>query len=93
MDKIEKEINELRKEVITLRAEIEKLSPLVASLTVGQNLPQFQQGPQQPHQQQPRQQALQQSTPQNRVQKTPQYDLIPMTYAELFPALLEENLV
>jgi len=31
--------------------------------------------------------------PQHQAHKAPQYDLIPMKYAELLPALLRENLV
>jgi hypothetical protein len=50
---------------------------------------QFQQRPQQQYQQQ-YQQSYQQ---QNRAQRTPQFDPIPMKYAELLPALLEKNLV
>jgi DNA primase len=55
--------------------------------------PQFQQRPQQQYQQQPRQRAQQQSTQQNRVPRTPHFDSIPMTYAELLPALIEKNLI
>jgi hypothetical protein len=42
---------------------------------------------------QPRQQAPPQFNPQHQAQKAPQYDLIPMKYAELLPSLLERNLV
>jgi hypothetical protein len=45
-----------------------------------------------PHQQQPRQQAPPHSGNQNRSQR-PQFDPIPITYAELLPALIEKNLV
>jgi len=48
---------------------------------------------QQRYQQQPRQQAPQQVMPQNGVKKIPRFDPIPMRYAELFPALIEKNLV
>ena len=54
----------------------------MASLVVSQNQPQFQQGPKRQHQQQPRQQAPRM-----------QFDPIPMTYAELLPILIQENLV
>ena len=97
MDKIEQEIHKLREEVTTLQGELEKFSTLVALMAVAQNPPQFQQRPQQQYQQQyqrqPRQQAPQQFAPQNRVQRAPQYDPIPMKYAELLPVLLEKNLV
>jgi len=42
---------------------------------------------------QPQQQAPHQFNPQYRAQKAPQYDLIPIKYAELLPYLLEKNLV
>jgi hypothetical protein len=42
---------------------------------------------------QPRQQAAQQSNNQNLSQRTPQFDPIPMSYAELFPVLIGKNLV
>ncbi|MCI60431.1 hypothetical protein A2U01_0081687, partial [Trifolium medium] len=45
------------------------------------------------YQQQPRQQAPQQFNNQNRIQSMNQFDLIPMSYAELFPALIEKYLV
>jgi len=97
MDQIEQKIHELREEVTTLRAELKKLSTLVALLAVAQNSPQFQQKPQQQYQQryqqQPRQQAPQQLTPHNSVQRAPRYDLIPMKYEELLPVLLEKNIV
>lgn len=41
----------------------------------------------------PRRQAHPQFNPHHQAQKTPQYDLIPMKYAELLPSLLERNLV
>ncbi|WJX66355.1 ASTRA complex subunit [Trifolium repens] len=56
-------------------------------------LQQYQQPYQQQYQQQPRQQAPPQFAQQNHVQRAPQFDLIPMKYAELLPALLEKNLV
>jgi hypothetical protein len=43
-----------------------------------------------PHQQQPRQQAPPQAGNQNRSQRT-QFDPIPITYAELLPALIKKN--
>ncbi|PNX82497.1 coatomer subunit zeta-3, partial [Trifolium pratense] len=45
------------------------------------------------YQQQPQQQAPQQFNNQNRIQRTPQFDPIPMSYTELFPALIEKNLI
>ena len=50
MDKIEQVVHELREEVITLLAEIEKLSTLAALLAVSQDQPQFQQRPERQHQ-------------------------------------------
>ena len=85
MDQLEQEVHEIREEVITLRAEIEELSTLVAYLVALQNQPQFWQGPPSQHRQQPRQL--------NHVQRAPQFDPIPMTYAELLPILLQRNLV
>ena len=90
MDKIEQVIQELLEEVITLQAEMEKLSTLVALLAVSQDQPQFQQRPQHQQQQQSQQQALWQSTHQNCSRRT-QFDLIPMHYAELLAALFEKN--
>ncbi|GAU10455.1 hypothetical protein TSUD_419240, partial [Trifolium subterraneum] len=60
--------------------------------------PQFQQKPQQQYQQPYQQQYQQQISPQyaqqNRAQRPPpQYDPIPMKYAELLPALLEKKLI
>src|ERR1044072_5035574 len=49
--------------------------------------PQFQQN------QQPRQQAQQFNNNQNRTPRISQFDPIPMTYTELYPALIERNLV
>jgi hypothetical protein len=51
--------------------------------------PQLHQRPPQQYQQQ----APQQFNNQNRTAKTPQFDPIPMTYAELLPILIEKNLV
>ena len=72
----------IREEVTTLQGELERLSTPVASLVASQNQPQFQQRAERQHQQQPRQQAPRM-----------QFDPIPMTYAELLPILLQENLV
>ena len=72
----------IREEVTTLQAELERLSTLLVSLVASQNQPQFQQGPKRQHQQQPRQQAPRM-----------QFDPIPMTYLELLPILLKDNLV
>jgi len=77
-----KKFTSIREEVTTLQAELERLSTLVVSLVALQNQSQFQQGPERQHQQQPRQQASRM-----------QFDPIPMTYAELLPILLKENLV
>ena len=93
MDQIKQEICEIREEVATLRAEVEKWSDLVKLLAAAQIPPLFQQRPQQQCQQKPRQRVYQQSDPLNRVQRKPQFDPIPMTYAELLPTLLEEKLI
>ena len=77
-----KKFTSIREEVTTLQGEFERLSTLVASLVASQNQLQFQQGPKRQHQQQPREQAPKM-----------QFDPIPMTYAELLPILLQENLV
>jgi len=79
---LNKKSTSIREEVTTLQGELKRLSTLVASLVVSQNQPQFQQGPERQHQQQPRQQA-----------SKIQFDPILMTYAELLPILLQENLV
>ena len=93
MDQIKQEICGIREEVATLRAEVEKWSDLVKLLAAAQIPPLFQQRPQQQCQQKPRQRVYQQSDPLNRVQRKPQFDPIPMTYAELLPTLLEEKLI
>jgi len=72
----------IREEVTTLQGELERLSTPVASLVASQNQPQFQQRAERQHQHQPRQPAPRM-----------QFDPIPMTYAELLPILLQENLV
>ena len=73
------------------------VTPTIGAVRNSGHQSQFQQRPQQPFQQhypqQPRQQAPQQSGPRDRVQKTPQFDSIPMKYAELLPVLLKKNLV
>jgi len=67
MDHLEQKNRELRGEVTTLRAKVEKLTLSVSSLTVTKDHPQFQRGPQQQCQllciQQPRQWAPQQFNP------------------------------
>jgi hypothetical protein len=42
---------------------------------------------------QPQQQALQQFNNQNHIPRAPQFDPIPITYAELLPVLIDKNLV
>jgi len=79
---LNKKSTSIREEVTTLQGELKRLSTLVASLVASQNQPQFQQGPERQHQQQPQQQA-----------SKIQFDPILMTYAELLPILLQENLV
>jgi len=54
--------------------------------------PHFQQCQQQ-YLQSPQLQALQQPIPQSQASGQPQFDLIPMKYAELLPGLLKKNLV
>ena len=85
MDQLGQEVHELREEVTTIRAEVEKLTNLVSSLMATQDQPLCLQ--------QPRQQALQRFTAQNQAQGAPQFDLIPVKYAELLPTLLKENLI
>jgi len=85
MDQLGQEVHELCEEVITLQAEVEKLTNLVSSLMATQDQPLCLQ--------QPRQQALQRFTAQNQAQGAPQFDLIPVKYAELLPTLLKENLI
>jgi len=79
---LNKKSTSIREEVTTLQGELKRLCTLVASLVASQNQPQFQQGPERQHQQRPQQQAPKM-----------QFDPIPMTYAELLPILLQENLV
>ncbi|XP_039690620.1 RNA polymerase II degradation factor 1-like [Medicago truncatula] len=107
MDQLEQEVHELRGEVTTLRAEVEKLTSLVSSLMATNDLPLVQQRPQSPYQpmcpQKPRQQTPRQSIPQNQVpqkfipqnqvQKASQCDPIPVKYADLLPILLKKNLI
>ena len=73
---------DIREEITTLWAELERLSTMVVPLVASQNQLQFQQRPERLHQQQPRQQAPRM-----------QFDPIPMTYAKLLPFLLKKNLV
>jgi len=75
--RLNKKSTNIREEVTTLQAELERLSTLVVSLVASQGQPQFQQRPKRQHQQAPRM----------------QFDPIPMTYAELLPILLQKNLV
>ena len=107
MDQFEQEVFELRGEVTTLRAEVEKLTSLVSSLMATKDPPLVQQRPQplcqpmcikRPRQQVPQRfipqnQAPRQLIPQNQVRKASQCDPIPMKYAELLPILLKKNLV
>ncbi|GAU51647.1 hypothetical protein TSUD_414690 [Trifolium subterraneum] len=77
---------------------IAAITPVINSTPSSGHQPQFQQQmPQQQYQNQnqlqPQQQAPQQFNNQNCIQRTPQFDPIPMSYAELFPALVEKNLV
>jgi len=98
MDQLEQEVHELREEVTILRAEVEKLTNLVSSLTA-QRKPQplCMRPPQQQCQplyiRPPRQQASQQYNSQGRNPSAPQFDPIPMKYAEFLPTLLNKNLV
>jgi len=46
MDQLEQEVHKLREEVITLRAEMERLANLVSSLKITQDQPLVQQKPQ-----------------------------------------------
>jgi len=86
MDQLDQEVHELREEVTTLRVGVEKLTNLVSSV-------QWKPQPlcMQPPQQQCQPLCIQQ--PRHQAQKAPQYDPIPMKYAELLPTLLRQNLV
>jgi len=105
MDQLDQKVHELCGEVTVLRAEVEKLTSLVSSLTVKQDQPLC---PKRPRQQVPRQvilqnqapqqfippnQVPQQFIPQNQVRKASHCDPIPMKYADLLPILLKKNLV
>ena len=81
MDQLGQEVRELREEVTTLRAKVEKLTNLVYSLMATRDRPSC---PQQP---------LQRSTVQNQAQKASRFDPILVKYAELFSTLLRENLI
>jgi len=85
MDQLGQEVRELREEVTTLRAKIEKLTNLVSSLMATRDQPSFPQ--------QPRHQALQRPTAQNQAQKASRFGPISVKYAELFSTLLRENLI
>ena len=107
IDQLEQEVYELRGEVTTLRAEVEKLTNLVSSLIATNDPPLVQQRPQplcqpmcikRPRQQVhqrliPQNQAPHQLIPQNQVRKASQWESIPMKYADLLPVLLKKNLV
>ena len=107
MDQLEQVIYELRGEVTTLQAEVEKLTSLVSSLMATKDPPLVQQRPQPlcqpmcikrlrqqvPQRFIPQNQAPQQLIPQNQVRKASQCDPIPMKYADLLPILLKKNLV
>jgi len=104
MDQLEQEVHELREEVTTLRAEVERLANLVSSLTITQDQPPVQRKPhplciQPPQKQQqplciqlPKQQAPQQLDTRNHAPRTP-VDPIPMRYMDLLPELLKKKLV
>ena len=81
MDQLGQEVRELREEVTTLRAKVEKLTNLVYSLMATRDRPSC---PQQP---------LQRSTVQNQAQKASRFDPILVKYAELFSTLLRKNLI
>jgi len=85
MDQLGQEVHELREEVTTLRAKVEKLTNLVSSLMATRDQPLCLQ--------QPQQQTLQRPTAQNQAQKASRFDPIPVKYAELFSTLLRENLI
>ena len=97
IDQLEQEVYELRGEVTTLRAEVEKLTSLLSSLMATKDPPLVQQRPQPLCQpmctERPRLQALQQPIPQSQASRQPQFDPIPMKYAELLPGSLKKNLV
>ena len=67
------------------------IAPVVNSAPSAGFAPQFQQYQQQD--QQPRQQAQQFNNNQNRAPRVLQFDPIPMSYTELYPALIERSLV
>src|ERR1043165_6663561 len=77
-----------RKNVIQQR-QVAAITPAVNTNPNTGIAPQFQQNQQT---QQPRQQA-QQFSNQNRMPRVSQFDPIPMTYTELYPALIERNLI
>jgi hypothetical protein len=95
--RLEKGVREGRLAKVWGRIPIEeKAQPQHVAANVGYQ-PQFQQRPQQPYHQQNQQQPWPQAPPhfsnQNCSQRTPYFDLIPMTYAELLHALIDKNLV
>ena len=84
MDQLGQEVHELREEVTTLCAEVDKLTNL-SSLMATRDQPSCPQ--------QPRQQTLQRPTTQNQAQKASRFGPILVKYAELFSTLLRENLI
>ena len=84
MDQLGQEVHELREEVTTLCAEVDKLTNL-SSLMATRDQPSCPQ--------QPRQQTLQRPTAQNQAQRASRFGPISVKYAELFPTLLRENLI
>ena len=85
MDQLGQEVQELREEVTTLQAKVEKLTNLVSSLMATRDQPSCPQ--------QPQKQALQRPTAQNQAQKVLRFGPIPVKYTELFSTLLRENLI
>src|ERR1043165_8010075 len=71
---------------VSRQQQVAAIAPAVSASPNAEMAPQFQQT------QQPRQQA-QQFNNQNRAPRVSQFDPIPMTYTELYPALIERNLV
>ncbi|XP_058740943.1 uncharacterized protein LOC131613274, partial [Vicia villosa] len=71
---------------VNRQRQIAAIAPVVNTAPNPGFTPQFQQ-------QQPRPQAQQLNNNQNRVQRAPQFDPIPMTYTELYPALIERGLI
>ncbi|KEH23838.1 hypothetical protein MTR_7g095830 [Medicago truncatula] len=107
MDRLEQEVRELRGEVTTLRAEVEKLTSLVSSMMVTKDPPLVQQRlqplcqpifvkrsrQQGPQRFIPQNQSPQQLISQNHVRKASHCDPILVKYADLLPIFLKKNLV